>query len=143
MCVRAGSGGWSTTIAGSSGLIAIRNSQGFGGVELAGYCESMCMEKSLRGGDKFCAPGAFLDDGVCTACPRNSYRDLSMQDGRQCTLCLNGFVTSAVATGAASALACKNWCTAARKETGLVTVDTFPRVAVGDAGGGAGTLVKV
>ncbi len=32
--------------------------------------------------------------------------------------------------GAASALACKNWCVAVRKELGLVTVDTFPKVVV-------------
>lgn len=65
------------------------------------------------------------------------------QDARQCMQCMDGFVSSSVG-GAASALACKNWCIAARKERGLVTVDTFPKIVVGSGVNNVtGSLTKI
>lgn len=133
-----GSGGWLATVPGSSGLIAIQNA--VAQADLPALCYGMCMEAALRG--RFCPVGTYLNASrACVPCAKNTYRDLSMQDGRQCTPCLAGFVTAGA--GAASALACKNWCFASRKEMGLVTVDTFPKVYLAGSNGTAAVLSKV
>lgn len=115
---------------GTPGAFAIRTSATE--QDLSFVCRAICKRRctcsqSLSSMCSFCAPGTYLHKNTskCVACPRNTYRDMTVQDAAQCTPCLQGFVTKA--EGSKSSTACKSWCSSARKEKGLVTVDTFPK----------------